>query len=297
MDVIFINSANTTKRMKNYFLDNKDNFTNEFLKGLLDNNLLPHDQANILYKYVSFDIAKRILLSCSIKFSSPVEFEDTMELHLSNIDFTSDKAKITARIKQAYSKKYPDHPETKDHYSYEEMMNAYKYGLEGQRRQSMIFCTSISSSNKSMWSKYADRHRGICLGFFMPTFVKELGMTVMHVQYANTFDSFKIFHDDERVRTYEMMRWIHTKLKKWSFEQEVRCYIPALFEGKEFPKENACLVPLDPVQFKEVIFGSKVTQNQKKEIKNILASKPYKIEKIGTEFQVKGFNELRIRYE
>lgn len=94
---------------------------------------------------------------------------------------------------------------------------------------------------------------------------------------------FKIFDNDEKVRTYEIMKWFTTKLNKWNFEDEIRCIMPDLFTVKDFPKESGVLIPFDPVQVKEIIFGSKITPAQKKEIKTIIQRCGYKLDSIETE--------------
>jgi hypothetical protein len=261
--------------MKNIFIDRKEELSNPFLQGLIAAGVVPHDQSNILYKYVSFKTAKLILSQCSLKFSAPSVFDDPLELCMERIRFSDSKEYMEEKLRMAYKKKYPAGPEFSEQFTLEEMKKGYAHALRIQRDTSLIFCTCISKINKSMWRKYADKSRCVCLGFYIPTIFKKLNTTVLHVNYVDELPVLDFFNEDAQIRAFEMLKWYSTKLRKWDFEEEVRCFTPDLFEEKDFPKENAVLIPFEPVMLREIIFGAKVSPRQIKEIKNLVVKKGY----------------------
>jgi hypothetical protein len=75
-----------------------------------------------------------------------------------------------------------------------------------------VLCFTTDWQNPVMWSHYADKHRGIALGFdISPTIVKE-------VRYRKTRPAFHTI--DERT----LHTLLYTKHKDWHYEREVRVF-------------------------------------------------------------------------
>ena len=77
-----------------------------------------------------------------------------------------------------------------------------------------ILCFSESWRNPVLWGHYADKHKGLCLGFEVPTSV--LGK-------INYLDS-RLPIPSELDEKF-MKRILFTKFKHWEYEQEHRIYI------------------------------------------------------------------------
>jgi hypothetical protein len=114
-----------------------------------------------------------------------------------------------------------------------------------------VICFSKNWHNPVLWSHYADKHRGICLGFDIDETL------VIHVQY----DAKRLAHDLQgmlQAGTLDenfMIRVLKTKFKDWAYEDEVRVFArleeqdPATqLYYKDFDKQLA---------LREVIFGAR----------------------------------------
>ena len=109
-------------------------------------------------------------------------------------------------------------------------------------------CFSRSWSNPVLWSHYADKHRGICLGFDVPD------IHVHEVKYRITRLNPNLEHKPSRhdrdTLAYKLMT---TKYKHWQYEDEVRL----IFDLKDLWFENQrYFVPYcDALALREVIIG------------------------------------------
>lgn len=89
-------------------------------------------------------------------------------------------------------------------------------------RESMgILCFGKSWDNPVMWSHYADRHRGICLGFDVPD---EYAIDVNYVEGRPD-----IKYSDELLKQgvdeQFALNLMRTKYSGWGYEQEVRMFV------------------------------------------------------------------------
>jgi hypothetical protein len=95
-------------------------------------------------------------------------------------------------------------------------------GYEAMRDQLGVnrgmICFSRSWHEPVMWSHYADRHRGVCLGFEVADDM------IFPISYSDDRVSFTRdmlgVHDAEK----HMMRMLGTKHLAWSYEDEVRVF-------------------------------------------------------------------------
>jgi hypothetical protein len=120
-----------------------------------------------------------------------------------------------------------------------------------------MICFSKSMSSPVQWAHYADRHRGVCLGFDIPeTFLE-------HVQYVPERLDFRanepwaVGSNDPRAQECFV-----TKFEHWSYEQEVRLFgslgAPHPESGLHFSSFN------ENLQLKEVYVGcaSKISKSE-----------------------------------
>ncbi|MCI0427560.1 MAG: DUF2971 domain-containing protein [Nitrospiraceae bacterium] len=77
-----------------------------------------------------------------------------------------------------------------------------------------ILCFSKTWSNPVLWGHYADKHRGVCLGFEVPSSV--LGK----VEYVDS----RLPRPDVLDEAF-MKKLLFTKFSHWQYEQEYRVYV------------------------------------------------------------------------
>lgn len=112
-----------------------------------------------------------------------------------------------------------------------------------------LLCFSKSFHSPVQWAHYADRHRGLCLGFDVPSdFVGDVAYTSKRLNFnASALDLANGF-------SRQVSELFMTKYKHWSYEQEVRMLgdlkVPDPESGLYFAPFNESLV------LKEVIVGS-----------------------------------------
>jgi hypothetical protein len=97
--------------------------------------------------------------------------------------------------------------------------------LRGTRREwASVFgmlCFSGNWQNPVQWSHYADKHRGICLGFDVPADL------LVKVQYKRMPPQLNwgAIEEGGRAGEAEMMRWSSTKFEHWAYEDEWRAFL------------------------------------------------------------------------
>jgi len=86
-----------------------------------------------------------------------------------------------------------------------------KYGL---------LCFSKRWHNPVLWAHYGDRHRGICLGFDVPTHLRKIYYSAERLRIVlDTTDS------GEELNEASMQKLLFTKYEDWAYEEEYRVYI------------------------------------------------------------------------
>lgn len=83
-----------------------------------------------------------------------------------------------------------------------------------------LICFSANNSNPVQWSHYADRHKGICLGFEVPKDALD------EVEYVEE----RIMHHGD-IDENAAKNLLHTKYSHWKYEEEYRSFIE--LEGRE----------------------------------------------------------------
>ena len=111
-----------------------------------------------------------------------------------------------------------------------------------------VLCFSKKWRNPVLWSHYADKHRGICLGFDIPD------EHVLEVDYRTT--RLKAELEDEDTPPggkHVAIRLITTKFSHWKYENEVRL-IYRLDDVKK--EEDKYFAPYFPwLELREIVLG------------------------------------------
>ena len=94
-----------------------------------------------------------------------------------------------------------------------EHQNQFRHVLEGLVHAHGMACFSFKWSNPVLWAHYADKHKGICLGFDVPDeFVRP-------VEYVDTRLPFPT-----EVNEQIALVWLFTKFSGWRYEDECRIF-------------------------------------------------------------------------
>ena len=127
----------------------------------------------------------------------------------------------------------------------------FRQALEETKRQlsdtNGLLCFSKTWRNPVLWGHYADRHRGLCLGFDVPkAFLEKVKYVKLRLPFPNTIDEAFMKH------------LLFTKFLYWQYEQEYRAFVNLEKEtnGSYFMNFSATL------RIRAVIVGaqSKVTR-------------------------------------
>ncbi|MGF6708781.1 DUF2971 domain-containing protein [Pseudomonas frederiksbergensis] len=84
-------------------------------------------------------------------------------------------------------------------------------------KKSSLLCFSKSFNSPVQWAHYADRHKGLCLGFDVPCdFVGDVRYTARRIQFGAKSKDMKEGFAKQAADIFM------TKYKHWSYEEEVR---------------------------------------------------------------------------
>lgn len=112
-----------------------------------------------------------------------------------------------------------------------------------------MLCFSRDWHNPVQWSHYADKHRGICLGFDVPDSL------LVPVQYTKeppklNWDAIELGGPAGEA---EMLRWSTTKFEHWEYENEVRLFVARTGDQLQFEDFGADL------RLREILIGPECT--------------------------------------
>lgn len=107
-----------------------------------------------------------------------------------------------------------DLPEREHRYAFKKLINqlSSKHG---------VICLSRRWENPVLWSHYAEKHRGICLGFDVPD------KRLVEINYTGTrlvVDIEKLL-DENALNERTMLKVLSTKFEDWRYEDEVRVFV------------------------------------------------------------------------
>ena len=143
----------------------------------------------LIYKFLNEEYGLEALRSRRLKISRISELNDPFELLAPNLS-------------------NPD------------MRNAFHTMKANLSKDKGMLCFSKARTNPLLWSHYADRHQGVCLGFHVP---KE---DLHKVIYTSTRpDPAKLFSQNMSVRVSATQDYLGTKYKHWVYENEMRLWV------------------------------------------------------------------------
>jgi hypothetical protein len=119
-----------------------------------------------------------------------------------------------------------------------------------------VACFLDNKDNLLMWSHYADSHRGVCMKFDILE-AEDFFSPAKKVIYKQAYPVYNYLSDKNKVADL-----LFTKSEDWKYEGEVRVV-----------KEKPGNYPFAKTALKEIVFGCKVSEGDKKTISSIIKDK------------------------
>lgn len=230
-----------------------------------------------IYKYRTWSdpFHKRILTEREIYFSNPKSFEDKEDC---KIPVRFDLLTEDELFQKYYSEAYKFHPLRPATWHFEfatwwtknspvkdpsRLKELQTHGFEEFNKRIGILSLTANHSSLTMWDKYSDNRKGICVGFDPKIMFKYLGGGGQ-VQY---FDELPIIWPTPK-HSFDDQMYLQTfsKLRKWEFEQEYRTQIFSYYGLKN----NQRKVQLPSNAFKTIILGSEMSGEDENQIREII---------------------------
>ena len=127
------------------------------------------------------------------------------------------------------------------------------HGFKGDMHESFgLVCFSEQWRSPVMWSHYADKHRGICLGFDVTD------KYLIKVKYSDS--RLAVEFDDTNLESISgelVQKLFSTKFKDWSYERENRMFIN--LSETDLESGHYFYQFCSDMELKEVILGSRCT--------------------------------------
>lgn len=221
----------------------------------------------IIYKYAPFETALKIITNNSLLFSPPTSFNDPFDLTNALIDKSFTKNDLRTWL-DSFSDLEPPIKEMLFNSKWKDQnqfMNIFDAVLNKFKAVAGISCFSKSFKKTLMWSHYADKHAGICLGFnIVPIGIPKFSL--LEVNYVDKIVAVNYFNKKHVALLY----WLYTKSKVWQYEEEVR----AVYQ------EANGLINFHPHSLREIYYGVRTTQEQRDKVNGLLSDLKYRVKKV-----------------
>ena len=204
---------------------------------------------NRFYKYANYDITRRVVLpDQTLKFSAPEHFNDPFDCNEELLNIHMDERHLQDFAGEQLKKM----PKNLRKYAIARLLDlkTVHEALKKEKPNFKICCFSTRCDDILMWSHYAEKHTGVCLGFEFP--VRADIFTLYPVRYI---DQIKKLHGMADVSTV-FYYWLTRKPKCWEYENEIRA----------ITRSGDDIIRFERRQLKEVIFGCRVNSDQIKEL-------------------------------
>lgn len=153
-----------------------------------------------------------------------------------------------------------------------------------------ILCFSESWTDPVQWSHYAEKHKGICLGFDIP----ERLLNKVDYKPNRLKPDVELLRGRTPEAEKEMMRSMHTKFAHWSYEQERRVWI----DLNQCEKENGLYFSpfSEDVRLRSAIVGHRSTVTRR-ELSDALGSLDAHVSKFKARLAFKSYEVTRQKNE
>lgn len=220
--------------------------TKEDIEKHTYNGLLEVLNQGIIYKYVDFHIGINDILmpdGLKIKFDNPETFNDPFDCHEGLINFNKTEnedvkeyLEIQNQVLDRKNRRFVTRQTNKK-------KNMIKFFKE-KKDLYKVSCFSKNYNNPLMWAHYANKHKGICIGYSFPILPEDF--RVYNVTYRKNILPIDINIDENRVMYY----WLTNKAMSWEYEEEIRAITKSSYPDN--------IIAVDKSWCKELIFGCNV---------------------------------------
>lgn len=233
------------------------------------------EKPKVLYKYRDWGnkYHQMILKENTIFFAAPSSFEDKMDCNLLEV-FPKNKEEL-------YNLFLKESNNTNLNFSVSQHIDFAKYWAENsplgnvvERDRIIAEYAEISDktfgvlsvianpNNNTMWEKYGDNHKGICIGFDSEKLFSIAGGGGP-VIYTETLPVIKYGEDDNMSH---FIKNTYYKKAKWSFEEEYRLH--KRWKDQVSTENRNITLPSDAIV--EVVLGKLISDHNRSEIKGLL---------------------------
>ena len=202
----------------------------------------------IIYKYRPFDEwTFKTVEESKLHFSAPSAFNDILDCQIPFATDPSPKDVADYFVKDGWNRTHIEELLSKLTVPLSDLLREH-HGKPGFLDEYVrICCFSKRNDINLMWSYYADKHQGICLGFDVS---KDLAtFPAIPVEYV---DSTELAPLNNFKDPYAMYRQLYTKSSDWMHEEEVR-----VWHEREGDKH---LWSFNPDSLTHIIFGTRASE-------------------------------------
>ncbi|MBS1257632.1 MAG: hypothetical protein MAG551_00676 [Candidatus Scalindua arabica] len=236
---------------------------------------------DVLYKYSTLS-ANSIssLINKTVWFADPRSFNDPFDCRFDILESLPKSFKMPAKIGvEIMAEKFNACKNAEENNTIKE----YRKKLEKALTEIGVLCLAGSNDNMLMWSHYADKHKGFCLGFRM---TGNDAFKVRPVSYEGKYVEIKIEDFADKYKEY-IEDIIFSKVSDWAYEKEYRI-VTEILDGDD-SKRNVKwkrFMVLD-----SIFLGYEMPEHYRDAIKNLFKSdgsiKIIEMEQVPGQLQVK----------
>ncbi len=149
-------------------------------------NIRPHNPTTTLFKYVETDTAEKILSNGNLLYQIPNNFNDPFDLHMGLMEFIPDYDDVFFNeILENVPNR--DRSQLRKRLTKKIILDSAYEKFEADKQALGILCLSRTNVSTLMWSHYSNKHKGVCLGFKMPSKDETDTTTAFNVNYTDKF--------------------------------------------------------------------------------------------------------------
>ena len=217
----------------------------------------------ILFKYIDFEGGLSLIKNSTFKFSNPASFNDPFDLYEELIDFTrQDEELVNTNLSRLEKRRIKNIP-------LKEKVRSVKSMWRKQKENFAVSCFSKIFDNILMWSHYADKHEGLCIGFMVDIgkLIDNTNILTYSVDYKSKFTPLPFYDNDINKRLETLKQYFSVKAEFWSYEKEIR-----LVDSNYYSKYQSDFFSFSQyAEIQEIYFGLKMNSKNKKLVKNLFS--------------------------